>query len=84
MALRFGDKVSTAATDYGTVLLDERSGQYWELNPTASLIVTTLLAGGDETAAADALLSEFGIDRTRAEQDVATLVAELRASGLAA
>ncbi|MFI1160368.1 lasso peptide biosynthesis PqqD family chaperone [Streptomyces sioyaensis] len=84
MALRFGDKVSTAATDYGTVLLDERNGQYWELNPTASLIVTTLLAGGDETAAADALLAEFGIDRTRAEQDVATLVAELRASGLAA
>ncbi|MBM4792951.1 lasso peptide biosynthesis PqqD family chaperone [Streptomyces sioyaensis] len=84
MALRFGDKVSTAATDYGTVLLDERSGQYWELNPTASLIVTTLLAGGDETAAADALLAEFGIDRTRAEQDVATLVEELRASGLAA
>ncbi|MFI0902135.1 lasso peptide biosynthesis PqqD family chaperone [Streptomyces sioyaensis] len=84
MALRFGDKVSTAATDYGTVLLDERSGQYWELNPTASLIVTTLLAGGDETAAADALIAEFGIDRTRAEQDVATLVAELRASGLAA
>ncbi|RXS66296.1 lasso peptide biosynthesis PqqD family chaperone [Streptomyces sp. TM32] len=84
MALRFGDKVSTAATDYGTVLLDERSGQYWELNPTASLIVTTLLAGGDETAAADALLAEFGIDRMRAEQDVATLVEELRASGLAA
>ncbi|MFD9205542.1 lasso peptide biosynthesis PqqD family chaperone [Streptomyces sioyaensis] len=84
MALRFGDKVSTAATDYGTVLLDERSGQYWELNPTASLIVTTLLAGGDETAAADALLAEFGIEPARAEQDVATLVEELRASGLAA
>lgn len=84
MALRFGDKISTAATDYGTVLLDERSGQYWELNPTAGLIVTTLLAGGDETAAADALLAEFAIDRTRAEQDVAALVEELRASGLAA
>ncbi|WP_431999757.1 lasso peptide biosynthesis PqqD family chaperone [Streptomyces sioyaensis] len=84
MALRFGDKVSTAATDYGTVLLDERSGQYWELNPTASLIVTTLLAGGDETAAVDALLAEFGIEPARAEQDVATLVEELRASGLAA
>ncbi|AOP48644.1 lasso peptide biosynthesis PqqD family chaperone [Streptomyces lydicus] len=84
MALRFGDKVSTAATDYGTVLLDERNGQYWELNPTAGLIVTTLLAGGDEAAAADALIAEFDIDRTRAEQDVATLVGELRASGLAA
>ncbi|MEX2970859.1 lasso peptide biosynthesis PqqD family chaperone [Streptomyces sp. C184] len=84
MALRFGDKVSTATTDYGTVLLDERNGQYWELNPTAGLIVTALLAGGDETAAADALIAEFGIDRRRAEQDVATLVAELRASGLAA
>ncbi|MFF8672149.1 lasso peptide biosynthesis PqqD family chaperone [Streptomyces sp. NPDC015242] len=82
MALRFDPDVSTAETAYGTVLLDERSGDYWELNPTATLVVTTLLAGGDETAAADALVARFDIDRARAEQDVASLVRELRESGL--
>ncbi|MDN3297891.1 lasso peptide biosynthesis PqqD family chaperone [Streptomyces ficellus] len=83
MALRFGADVSTAQTDYGTVLLDERSGQYWELNPTGTLVVRTLMAGGDEAAAADALVAEFDIDRARAEQDVAALVRDLRSTGLA-
>ncbi|MFG3505421.1 lasso peptide biosynthesis PqqD family chaperone [Streptomyces sp. WAC05374] len=83
MALRFGANVSTAETDYGTVLLDERAGEYWELNPTGTLVVRTLMAGGDEAAAADALVAEFDIDRARAEEDVAALVAELRTSGLA-
>ncbi|MEU1072940.1 MULTISPECIES: lasso peptide biosynthesis PqqD family chaperone [unclassified Streptomyces] len=84
MALRFAADISTAQTDYGTVLLNERSGQYWELNPTATLIIETLLAGKDETAAADAVVAEFDIDRERARRDVTQLVGELRASGLAA
>ncbi|GAA0586808.1 lasso peptide biosynthesis PqqD family chaperone [Streptomyces crystallinus] len=84
MALRFAADISTAQTDYGTVLLDERSGQYWELNPTATLIVEVLLAGKDEAAATDAVVAEFDIDRERAQQDVTQLIAELRVSGLAA
>ncbi|MFE6331781.1 lasso peptide biosynthesis PqqD family chaperone [Streptomyces sp. NPDC057798] len=83
MALRFGPDVSTAETDYGTVLLDQRSGNYWELNPTGTLVVKTLLEGGEEAAAVDALVMEFDIDRSRAEQDVTALVQELRKSGLA-
>ncbi|MWA16045.1 lasso peptide biosynthesis PqqD family chaperone [Streptomyces sp. BA2] len=83
MALRFGPDVSTAETDYGTVLLDQRSGDYWELNPTGSLVVKTLLDGGEEATAVDALVTEFAIDRARAEQDVTALVRELRESGLA-
>ncbi|MFF7409040.1 lasso peptide biosynthesis PqqD family chaperone [Streptomyces lydicus] len=84
MALRFGVDVSTAETDYGTVLLDERSGDYWELNPTGTLVIKTLLDGGDEGDAVDALVARFDIDRAQAAQDVAALVQELRASGLAA
>ncbi|MCL8013262.1 lasso peptide biosynthesis PqqD family chaperone [Streptomyces sp. AS02] len=83
MALRFGDNVSTAETDYGTVLLDERAGEYWELNPTATLVVRTLLAGGEESEAAAALVREFDIDQAQALRDVETLVGELRRSGLA-
>ncbi|MEU0083138.1 lasso peptide biosynthesis PqqD family chaperone [Streptomyces sp. NPDC006274] len=84
MALRFGADVSTAETDYGTVLLDERSGTYWELNPTGTVVIKALLAGGDEAAAVEALLGEFDIDRAQAAQDVDALVRDLRTTGLAA
>ena len=83
MPLRFGDNVSTAETDYGTVLLDEKVGSYWELNQTATLVVRTLLDGGEESDAAAALVLEFDIDQEQALQDVETLVRGLRASGLA-
>jgi hypothetical protein len=83
MPLRFGDNVSTAETDYGAVLLDERAGAYWELNPTATLVVRTLLDGGEEADAAAALVREFDIDQAQALRDVETLVGQLRSSGLA-
>ncbi|MGW3193740.1 lasso peptide biosynthesis PqqD family chaperone [Streptomyces sp. NPDC001118] len=83
MPLRFGDNVSTAQTDYGTVLLDEQGGTYWELNPTATLVVRTLLGGGEETDAAAALVREFDIDEAQALRDVEDLVRQLRDSGLA-
>ncbi|OQD56826.1 HPr-rel-A system PqqD family protein [Streptomyces phaeoluteigriseus] len=83
MPLRFRDNISTAETDYGTVLLDERGGSYWELNPTATLVVRTLLDGGKESDAAAALVREFDIEQAQALRDVQTLVQELRTSGLA-
>jgi hypothetical protein len=83
MSLRFGDDVSTAETDYGTVLLDERAGAYWELNPTATLVVRTLLDGGEESDAAASLVREFDIDEEQALRDVEALVGQLRGSGLA-
>lgn len=83
MPLRFDAHVSTAETDYGTVLLDERAGTYWELNPTATLVVRTLLAGGEEADATAALVHEFDIDRAQAQRDVEALVGHLREAGLA-
>ncbi|OSZ61240.1 HPr-rel-A system PqqD family protein [Streptomyces pharetrae CZA14] len=81
MTLRFSDDVSTAETQYGTVLLDQRTGEYWELNPTGALVVRTLMDDG-ETAAITALVARFDIDRDRAEQDVTALVRDLRDAGL--
>ncbi|GAA1546522.1 hypothetical protein GCM10009730_64570 [Streptomyces albidochromogenes] len=83
MVLKFATNVSTAQTDYGTVLLDERAGEYWELNPTATLVVNILMAGGDEADAAAALAGEFDIDLAQATDDVEALVRQLRTSGLA-
>ncbi|MCZ9352223.1 lasso peptide biosynthesis PqqD family chaperone [Streptomyces mutabilis] len=83
MTLRFDTDVSTAQTQYGTVLLDQRTGEYWELNPTGELVVRTLMDGGDEAAAVAALVARFEIDPDRAEQDVRALLRDLRAAGLA-
>ncbi|MEU6278276.1 lasso peptide biosynthesis PqqD family chaperone [Streptomyces sp. Li-HN-5-11] len=83
MPMRFAADVSTAETEYGTVLLDERSGSYWELNPTATLVVRTLLDGGEEADAAAAVAEQFDVDRAQAQQDVEALVRQLRSSGLA-
>ncbi|MFJ8085682.1 lasso peptide biosynthesis PqqD family chaperone [Streptomyces sp. NPDC096205] len=84
MTLRFGTDVCTATTDYGTVLLDQRTGQYWELNPTATLVVSTLMAGGDADDATNALVREFDVTPAQARDDVTALIGELRAGGLAA
>ncbi|GGR97204.1 hypothetical protein GCM10010252_39820 [Streptomyces aureoverticillatus] len=84
MALRFAPDVTTADTEYGTVLLDQRSGHYWELNPTGTLVVRTLLEGGEERDAVDAVVAEFDIDRAQAARDVAALIHLLRTSGLTA
>ena len=46
MTLKLRDGVSAADTDYGITLLDEDSGQYWNLNPTGALVLRTLLEGG--------------------------------------
>ncbi|MEV6959907.1 lasso peptide biosynthesis PqqD family chaperone [Streptomyces sp. NPDC051207] len=82
MTLRFDTDVSTAETQYGTVLLHQRTGEYWELNPTGALVVRTLMDDGDETAAVAALVAQFDIARDRAEQDVRTLVRDLKDAGL--
>ncbi|WP_418960965.1 lasso peptide biosynthesis PqqD family chaperone [Streptomyces tritici] len=82
MALRFGPDVTTAKTEYGTVLLNQRSGDYWELNPTATRVVGTLMDGGDEDTAAAALVEEFDIDDAQARADITALVRQLRSGGL--
>ncbi|MEU7472677.1 lasso peptide biosynthesis PqqD family chaperone [Streptomyces sp. NPDC044984] len=83
MPLRFDAHVSTAETDYGTVLLNERAGDYWELNPTATLVVRTLMDGGEIADAAAVLVREFDIERPQALRDVEALVRDLREAGLA-
>ena len=80
MMLRRG--VSTADTDYGTTLLDEDSGEYFTLNPSAALVLRTLLGCGTAAEAARALTAEYAVDTDTADRDVADLMAELRSAGL--
>jgi hypothetical protein len=80
--LTLNRSVVTTDTDYGTALLDERSGRYWTLNPTAALVLRVLLDGGDPPRAARTLVDSYDVAPATARADVDTLVAELRAAGL--
>jgi Coenzyme PQQ synthesis protein D (PqqD) len=80
MELRAG--VSTADTDYGIMLLDEDSGQYWNLNPTAAVVLRTLLDGGTPARAAEELTGQYAVDADAASRDVQDLVGQLRSAGL--
>ncbi|WP_119726785.1 lasso peptide biosynthesis PqqD family chaperone [Thermomonospora amylolytica] len=82
MKLRTG--VATADTEYGIVLLDERSGDYWQLNPTGALAVRRLLAGDTPEQAAAALAAEFDVTADQALADVRALLEQLRAARLVA
>jgi Coenzyme PQQ synthesis protein D (PqqD) len=80
MALR--DGVAAADTDYGITLLDEDSGQYWTLNPTAALALRTLLDGGTPAQAVRELTEQYAVDAATATRDVEALVGELHSAGL--
>lgn len=84
MGLRIRAGVSATDTDYGAVLLDERSGDYWQLNPTAAAVVGLLANGRSPEQAAAALAEEFGVDEAQALEDVTSLVEQLRSAGLVA
>jgi Coenzyme PQQ synthesis protein D (PqqD) len=82
MTMRLRDGVSSADTDYGTVLLDEDSGQYWNLNPTAALALRTLLDGGSPAEAVRQVTERYSVDAETAGRDVRELVDGLRSAGL--
>jgi hypothetical protein len=82
MTLKLRHGVSMVDTDYGAALLDEDSGQYWNLNPTGALTLRTLLEGGTSEQAVQALTEQYAIDVDTASRDVQDLMSELQSAGL--
>jgi hypothetical protein len=82
MTLKLRDGVSAADTDYGMALLDEDSGRYWNLNPTAALALRRLLDGGTTAQAARELTEQYAVDANTASQDIEDLLGELHSAGL--
>ncbi|MGW7258227.1 lasso peptide biosynthesis PqqD family chaperone [Streptomyces sp. NPDC054834] len=75
--MRLRADVSLVETDYGKILLDGRSGKYWELNPTGSLVLDELMSGGDLDAVITRLTAEFEVGAETARADAEALVAAL-------
>lgn len=82
MAVRLSADIALADTEYGVVLLDKRRGRYWGLNGTGALALETLLAGGTEAQAAEAIARRYPVDVTTAKADIAALLQELQAEEL--
>ncbi|MEV4174697.1 lasso peptide biosynthesis PqqD family chaperone [Nonomuraea sp. NPDC049709] len=80
MRLRPG--VTFTSVDEAAVLLDERTGRYLQLNATATLVLRSLLAGGDPAGAAGDLARAHPAAAPTAEADVAAFLAQLREAGL--
>ncbi|MFJ4281342.1 lasso peptide biosynthesis PqqD family chaperone [Streptomyces massasporeus] len=74
--------MSTTDTDDGTVLLNERTGRYWQLNNTGAHVLRELLDGQQPAAIATGLANRYGIDAQQAERDVSAVIERLRGSEL--
>jgi hypothetical protein len=78
MTLSLHRHVSRADTDDGMVLLDERTGRYWNLNPTAGRVVRALLNGATPEDAAAELAGRYpDVSAEQARADVEALLQSL-------
>jgi Coenzyme PQQ synthesis protein D (PqqD) len=82
MALTLRPGVFHTETEYGIVLLDGNSGEYYDLNPTGALVLRTLLTGATAEQAAQALTEQYAIGLDDATQDVRELLTHLRTTRL--
>nr|WP_063738923.1 lasso peptide biosynthesis PqqD family chaperone [Streptomyces sp. SID5464] len=70
-------------TEYGMALLDQRSTEYWTLNPTAAIVLQALLDGHGAERAVEVLTTRYeNVDVDRATEDVRRIVEELCSAGL--
>ncbi|WJV44469.1 lasso peptide biosynthesis PqqD family chaperone [Streptomyces flavofungini] len=82
MTLTLHPDVSLAETDDGAVLLHQRTGRYWQLNPTGVLVLRNLLDGRSHDQAAQELATRHRAAPDAAQRDVTRLVESLREARL--
>lgn len=73
--------INRVKTEYGEVVLNEKTGAYWHLNDTAARVLSVIEDGGSlEDAAAD-LVHSYGIEFEQARSDVETIRSGLERMG---
>ncbi|MER6614846.1 lasso peptide biosynthesis PqqD family chaperone [Streptomyces xantholiticus] len=82
MKLRNRPYLTVTETEYGAVLLDTRTGEYWQMNPSAATAAQALLDGGDADDAVRRVTDHFEVDTERAANDVRTLIEVMRSAGV--
>ncbi|MGW6055066.1 lasso peptide biosynthesis PqqD family chaperone [Streptomyces sp. NPDC055189] len=84
MALRLRPGVSRVTTEYGSVLLDEVDGRYWEANATAAMVLDAIEDSGEIESAVSVIVKTFDTDAETARGDVRLVVEQLRRLGVVA
>lgn len=69
--------VTMVETEYGWVLLDERAGEFFSLNPSGVLGLQTLLDGGGLEAAVQRITDRYAVDAATARADFEDLLRQL-------
>ncbi|MFJ6777306.1 lasso peptide biosynthesis PqqD family chaperone [Kitasatospora sp. NPDC091257] len=82
MAAELRPDVTLTPTDDGAVLLDERSGRYYQLNRTGLFTLRSLLDGRSTDEIATDLAGRHPVTAERARSDVERLHRNLRTAGL--
>ncbi|MGH3825465.1 MAG: lasso peptide biosynthesis PqqD family chaperone [Pseudonocardiaceae bacterium] len=82
MPLRLRPDIATTDTDDGLVLLDERTGRYWQLNSTGAHVLHALLDGHHPDHIAQGLATRYRIDFHQARHDVTAITDRLYAAKL--
>jgi len=78
MTITLVKHVSATETNSGMVLLDERTGYYWQLNGTAATVLRLLLGGSAVGDVISVLREQHPIGSERAADDVRDLLSSLR------
>lgn len=82
MSVRMKPDVSVCELDQHTVVLDERTGKYWQLNESGAAMLTALLGGATTEQVADRIASVRPVDARRALADVRALMDSLAGADL--
>ncbi|WP_069817416.1 PqqD family peptide modification chaperone [Streptomyces sp. TP-A0874] len=82
MKLRDQERLALTETEYGGLLLDRKSGDFWHLSPSAAKGTRALLAGGGVEEAARDIRDSCDTTEQQAAEDVRTVLEILRAVGV--
>jgi mannose/fructose-specific phosphotransferase system component IIA len=74
--------VTATPSGGGMVLLDTRSGKYWQLNETGALILSDLLEGASPAETAAHLAEQHPTAAERASRDIDALLQQLATAQL--
>ncbi|MEU5213368.1 lasso peptide biosynthesis PqqD family chaperone [Streptomyces sp. NPDC020742] len=80
--MRLHPDVVSTDTDDGTVLLNERTGRYWQLNGTGAEVLRRILDGAAPDLIAAEIAARHRIDASRAERDIAAVLDQLKTANL--
>lgn len=80
--MRLPNHITLTRADSGAVLLNGRTGRYYQLNLNGSLVLTALLGGATAADAAAQLAAAYPEAADRASADTAALITQLTSAGL--